>query len=124
MSTDTNDLFDAGDPFDDPHWQVAANIASAPARPAKGYVTCPLSWLAKVRPLVASADQLLVLLLLYRQCLVRRVRTVPLSNGDLQELGIGRMTKYRTLHRLAEVGAIAIETRNGRATRVTLNWFP
>lgn len=118
------DLFDDSDPFDDPAWQRTADMAGALPRPGKGYITCPLTWLARVRPLVRSADQLLVLLVLYRRCLVQRRKTVDLPNGELTELGIGRMTKYRTLLLLEEAEAITIETRNDQSIRVTLHWFP
>jgi len=45
-----------GDPFDDPTWQQAEFMAGAPPAPAKGYITCPLAWLARVRLVVRSAD--------------------------------------------------------------------
>ena len=118
------DLFDDSDPFDDPAWQRMGDMAGALPRPRKGYITCPLTWLERVRPLVRSADQLLVLLVLYRRCLVQRRKTVDLPNGELTELGIGRMTKYRTLLLLEEAEAITIETRNDQSIRVTLHWFP
>jgi hypothetical protein len=121
---DIDDLLDAGDPFDDPLWQRAADIAGALPRPADGYVTCPMAWLARVRQAVTSVDQLLVAQLLYRQCLIQRTRTVSLSNHDLKALGIGRNIKYRTLAYLKEVGAVTTEAGNGRAIRVTLSWFP
>jgi hypothetical protein len=103
---------------------LGAEMDGALPRPAKGYVTCPLAWLARVRPLVSSADQLLVLLVLYRRCLMQRSKTVTLSNGELNELGIGRKTKYRTLAFLEEAEAAALEQQNGHSTRVTLHWFP
>jgi hypothetical protein len=51
-------------------------------------------------------------------------RTVPLSNGKLKAIGIGRQTKYRTLNQLEDTGAITIKFQNGRAPWVTLHWFP
>jgi hypothetical protein len=39
-------------------------------------------------------------------------------------LGIGRMTKHRTLLLLEEAGAITVERQNGRSPRITLHWFP
>jgi hypothetical protein len=117
-------LFDDDDPFDDLLWRGAGDMAGALPRPAKGYITCPLSWLAHVRPLVHSADQLLVLLVLYRRCLVQRSKTVDLPNGELTKLGVGRMTKHRTLLLLKEAEAVTIEHRDGRSPRVTLHWFP
>jgi hypothetical protein len=118
------DLFDDGDPFDDPVWQRAAAMAGALPRPGKEYVAFPLAWLARVLPVLRSSDRLAVAMLLYRRCLVQRSKTVGLPNGELAKLGIGRMTKYRVLLLLEEAGAITIETRNGRSLRVTLHWFP
>lgn len=124
MGTDLDDLFDDGDPFDDRLWQRAADMVGALPRPGKGYIVCPLSWLARVRPLVRSADQLLVLQVLYRRCLVQRRKTVDLPNSELSELEIGRMTKHRTLLLLEEAGAVTIQRQNGRSPQVTLHWFP
>jgi hypothetical protein len=124
MVTDWNNLFEEGDPFDDPRWREAELMANAPTRLAEGYVAVPLAWLARVRPLVHSADQFLVLLLLYRRCLMGRSRTVTLPNGELAAFGISRQTKYRLLAWLQREGAATIEARNGRTARVTLLWFP
>ena len=41
----------------DPLGQMAELLAYAQPRPAKGYVTAPLAWLARVLPVVRSADQ-------------------------------------------------------------------
>jgi hypothetical protein len=117
-----NDLWLDGDLFVDPPSLVELLIGEP--RPAKNYILCPLGWLARVRPLLQSTDQLLVVLALYSRCLRQRSRTVDLSNGELAELGIGRKTKYRALHLLEEAGAVAIEYENGRSLRVTLHWFP
>jgi hypothetical protein len=118
------DLFDDSDPFDDLLWQQAADMAEAPPRPGKGYVTCSLAWLARVLPVLRTSDRLAVALLLYRRCLIQRSRTIDLPNRELAKLGLGRMTKYRALLLLEEAGAITIEVRNGRSIRVTLHWFP
>jgi hypothetical protein len=117
-------LFDEGDPFDDPRWQQAALMVDAPPRPAKGYVTCPLAWLARITPVIRTSDQLVVAMLLYRRCLIRRSKTVDLPNGDLKAAGISRQTKYRALAELEGAGAVTIEAHNGRPIRVTLHWFP
>ena len=124
MGIDWDNLFDDGDPFDDPRWQQAELMANAPPRPAEGYFAVPLAWLARLRPLVRSVDQFLVLLLLYRRCLMSRSRTATLPNGELAAFGISRQTKYRVLAWLQSEGAATIEARNGRAVRVTLQWFP
>jgi hypothetical protein len=101
-----------------------AEMDGALPRPAEGYVTCPLAWLARVRLQVRSVGQLLVAQVLYRQCLLRRSRTVGLPNGELRKLGISRQTKYRTLLELETAGVVTVEARNGRSMRVTLHWFP
>jgi hypothetical protein len=122
MSADKADLFldDARDPLG----EAAELMAAAPVRPAKGYVTVPLTWLAKVLPVVRSADQLIVLLLIYRQCLMTRSRTVAVPNRELAAFGVSRQTKYRLLAWLQSEGVATVEVANGKATRVTLLWFP
>jgi hypothetical protein len=117
-------LFVEGDPFDDPAWQQVQPMVDAPPAPAKGYIACPLAWLARVRPAVASAVQLLILMLIYRRCLMARSRTVDLPNGELAQLGISRYAKYRALAQLREAGLVILEGRNGRSIRVTLAGFP
>jgi len=121
---DWANLFEEGDPFDDPRWREAELVAHAPPPPAKGYITCPLVWLARVRPLVRSADQLLVLQLIYRRCLMSRSRTVTLPNGELAALGISRYTKYRLLAWLQSAGAATVAVAKGKPMIVTLHWFP
>src|SRR5262245_38197626 len=103
------------DPRLDAAWERAGEMVGALPRPGKGYVACPLAWLARVRPVLRTFDQGIVAQLLYRQCLVRRSKTVDLSNHELVKLGIKRNIKYRALRTLQEVGAVTIETRNGRS---------
>jgi hypothetical protein len=124
MGSDIGHLFE--DVESDPLWQMAELLANAPPRPTgKGYGVYSLTWLARVLPVVRSADQLVVALLLYRECLLRRSNTVALSNGELRKLGISRQTKYRALDELCEAGAIAIEEADTRrSVWVTLLWFP
>jgi hypothetical protein len=117
-------LFDEGDPFDDPAWKKVEEMVGAPPKPAKGYITVPLAWLVRVRQLVRSVDQLIVLLLLYRQCLVSRNRTVAFGNTEVEVFGINRRTKTRTLVRLEDVGEIMVERKPGQVPRVTLHRFP
>jgi DNA-binding transcriptional ArsR family regulator len=88
------------------------------------YVTCPLSWIARVLPVLRASDRLAVAMLLYRQCRMRRTQTVELPNTELARLGIGRNTKYRALSQLQEAGAVTVETLDGRRAQVTLHWFP
>jgi hypothetical protein len=124
IGTDIETLFD-DDPFDHPLWRQAAIMADAPTSPAKGYVTVPWVWVSKVLPFIVTASQLAVALWLYRQCLVKRSKTVDLSNGVLRAAGISRYTKYRTLAALSKAGALTMEeTPHGRSIRATLHWFP
>lgn len=123
-----DDLFEGlfEDVENDPLWQKAAPLADAPPRPvSKGHGVYSLPWLARVLPVVRSADQLVVALLLYRECLLRQSNSVALSNGEFRKLGISRQTKYRALDELRGAGAIAIkEADTRRSVRVTLLWFP
>jgi hypothetical protein len=120
----SDDLFDSGDPFDDPLWKDAALAADAPPRPAKDYFTCSTTYLARVLPVLPRSSRLAVAMVIYRQCLMRRSRTIDLSNAMLADLGIGRKTKYRALDQLRDAGAVTTETKTGRSIRVTLHWFP
>jgi hypothetical protein len=109
----------------DPLWQQAALLVDTP-RPAKGYVTVPLPWLARVSSVVLTPTHLIVAQLLYCKCLRQRGQTtVTLSNVELKPFGISRYAKYRTLAWLRGVGMVAAEeTDHGRSGRVTLLWFP
>jgi hypothetical protein len=125
IDKDKQGLFFEGDPFDGPPlWQRAADMVDAPPRPTKGYGVYSLPWLGRVLPILRAGDRVAVALLLYRQCLIRRSKTVDLPNGELAKLDSGRNTKYRTLALLREAGAITIEARNGQSVRVTVHWFP
>jgi hypothetical protein len=108
-----------GDPLGDP---VQAQIEALPA--AKGYLVCPLAWLARVWPTVRVPAHLAVAQMIYRECCLQRRQTVSLPNGALRALGVSRYAKYRALAALGAAGAITAEARNGRSVRVTLHWFP
>ena len=124
MGADVGNLFE--DVEGDPLWQAAGLLANAPPRPvSKGHGVYSLAWLARVLPVVRTPTHLVVAMLIYRECLLRRSNTVALSNGALRELGISRYAKYRALAWLREAGVIAIEEANTRrSVRVTLLWFP
>jgi hypothetical protein len=117
-----DDLWD----IDEDGWRLeqAGLMADASPRPAKGYVTCPLAWLARVSPQVPSGRQLAVLLIIYRRCLWAHSRTVSLPNSDLARLNVSRYGKYRALAALETLGLIVRETRDGKTTRLTLLDFP
>ena len=119
----TEDLFE--DVENDPLWRMAGLLASAPPRPAEGYVTVSLAWLARVLPVVRAPPHLVVAMLIYRECLRRRSNTVALSNSELRKLGISRYAKYRALAWLRGAGIITIKETNTRGSvQVTLLWFP
>jgi hypothetical protein len=120
----SEDILQEGDPFDDPRWQAAELVVDAPPRPAKGYITVSLTWLARVLPLVRSAEQLLILQVIYRRCLLAHSRTVPFPNSELKTLGIHWRTKYRALTWFEQVGLVSVKTQNGQAPCVTLHDFP
>jgi hypothetical protein len=116
--TDLSDLWLEGDDG------LASVIVDIPPRPAQGYVVVPLAWLARVRPVLRTTDRLLVAMVLYRLCLMRRSRTVKLPNKELGALGISPRTKQRALLDLEMVGALTVETGNGQTAEVTVHWFP
>ena len=120
----SEDIFEDGDPFDDPAWHRAESIADAPPRAAKGYVTCSLAWLAQVLPSVHSKQQLVVLLLIYRRCLWAHSRTVSLPNSDVAAVGMSRYSKSRILVALERSGLIIKKPWDGRTAKVTLLYFP
>jgi hypothetical protein len=119
-----DDLWLDGHPDDLPQWKQAGLMAGAPPRPGRGYGTYSLAWLSRVRSHVHSTDQLIVLLLIYRRCVVSRSRTISLPNGELAAFGISRQTKYRLLSWLQRAGIAAVQNQNGQASQVTLHWFP
>ena len=121
---DIEDLFDEDAPFDDPLWQQAQLMADAPPRPAKDYVVVSLAWLGRAASVVRTPQQVVVAEVLYRQCLLKRSRTVAVPAGLLRGLGIDRNAIRRTLANLKQAGAITTEFRMGHPTQVTLLWFP
>jgi hypothetical protein len=123
MGSDIDNVFENAE--SDPLWQRAGLLANASPRPAEGYITVPLAWLARMLPVVRTPTHLVLAMLIYRECLMRRSNSVALSNGELRKLGISRYAKYRALAWLRETGGIAIERANARrSVRVTLLWFP
>ena len=85
------------------------------------FIGCPVSWLKRVLPTVRSAEQLAIALYIYRLTIVRRSKTITVSNAELQlEFGIDRRVKYRALSCLKRTGLIQVEDKTGRAIIVTL----
>jgi hypothetical protein len=114
------DVVDEGDPLDDPAWKAASASADGFVRPRVGYIGFPEPWLEQVLPLVSSAQQLTVAMLIYRH--LRWDKPVPISNAEFDALGINRQVKYLVLAVLEQAGLIAVERPNGHAIRVKLLW--
>jgi hypothetical protein len=113
-----NDLFEEGDPLDDPRWKAAKTTSQV-----SDFVGCPMAWLEQVLPHVQGECQLTVVLLLYRRwVLCGRPRTFDFPNGDLKRLGIKRSVKSRALAKLKEAGLITIGQLGGHAVRITRCW--
>ena len=118
-----DDVFE--DAENDPLWIQAGLMVDAPPKPAQGCVTISLAWLARVFVAVRTTSQLIVAMLIYRECHLSRSNTVALSNGKLEQVGISRYAKYRALTELSEAGIIEVEATDlGRSVRVKLIWFP
>jgi len=128
MDTNYDNLWMEGpDIFDEPATQPKAAkkgrkhraIATTP-----DFVGCPMSWLQHVLPHFQGASQLAVVLLLYRRWVLegRPRKPFVFPNGDLQRLGITRLTKYRTLAKLKNIGLIAVILAPGRAPRIKCLW--
>ena len=101
-------------------WEKAAATDGAPPRPiSKAHGVYSLAYLARVSRVVRTPAQLVVALLLYRQCLIKRSRTIVFSNRDVEDCGIDRRTKYRALCHLKEASVIAIEHQAGKPNRIT-----
>jgi hypothetical protein len=87
------------------------------------HIGFPLTWLERVYPAVRSKAHLLVAQWLYRLSVIHKGKPFPVSNAELRRrFGIDRWTKYRALHHLEKVGAIAL-TRDGKnAIQVQMLW--
>ena len=96
MDSDIDNLFERR--RERPAVAAAGLLADAPPRPAKGYVTVPLAWLARVLPVVRSTGQFVVAMLLYRECLTAPQQHGRSSNGELTE------TRHQPLHQISGFG--------------------
>ena len=75
-------------------------------------------WFKLVFPIVRGKNELAVALYIYRLRIIRRSRTVVISNtGLLTELAIDRYTKYRALRRLADAGIVQVRRHNKRGAQ-------
>lgn len=120
-----DDLFDEGDPFDDPRWTRTEKAVSRVKNILEvSTIRCPVVWLVRVLPYIKTGAQLVVALLLYRHHTLYRGKPFSFSNSELDDLGICRQTKYRTLTNLEQARLIKIKQENGRGIEVTVlcNW--
>jgi hypothetical protein len=111
------DIFEDGDPFDDPHWQKTEKRK----RKSERIIGCPLPWFEWIYPLLSpnSKAQVGMVLYLYRRCCICGSDTVTVPNNEISKtLGIGRWAKRHTLMALEEIGVLRI-LENGRATKTT-----
>jgi hypothetical protein len=97
------------------------NVKNPPTRRrSDSFIGCPISWLKRALLAARNAKHLTVALYIYRLTVVRRSKTITISNAELQrEFGIDRYVKYRALSRLERAGLIRIGNRTGRAVKVT-----
>jgi DNA-binding MarR family transcriptional regulator len=81
---------------------------------------CPLWWVKAIIPLVHGKGELLVAIYLWRIRVISHSKTVVLGNSRLlDELGVDRFAKSRTLRRLAQAGLIRLQSKPGQAPRIT-----
>ena len=113
-----DNLFEEGDPFDDPLWKTAKTEPRT-----ADFVGCPMAWLKQVLPHIQGASQLVVAQLVYRRwVLCGRRRTFEFPNADLNRLGISRPVKHKALAILEQAGLISVERHPGCAPGVTRRW--
>jgi hypothetical protein len=115
----SKDVFEAGDPFDDPAWKEAEK----PKRRQRTdhYIGCPVAWLKRVLPLVKSKEQLAIAIYLHRRHAVCGSKVFTVPNRELyEELGLSRFAKYRALRYLEKIGAITIFQDGKTVMRVSL----
>lgn len=121
MKTNKNDdLFYEGDPFNHPLWKAAEkNARKSKEAKDKDFIGCRITWLKKVLPYIKNKNQLIVMLAIYRLTILRRSKTVSLTNGELEEFGVSRYAKYRALADLKRAKLIRTISENGKAVMVT-----
>jgi hypothetical protein len=80
----------------------------------------PRSWLKQAQLAAKGKCDLAVALHLYHWHIVRKSRTISVSNGELAEFGVDRFDKYHALERLEAVGLIKVDRHNKKSLKVTL----
>jgi hypothetical protein len=119
----SNDVFEDGDPFKDPHWRKTAK----PKRRSR-MIGCPVEWFSWVFSRVddnVGRNQLAMALYLYRRCCIANSDTVTVPNSEVGELlGISRQAKSRALISLERVGVLWIVENGKRVVKVRLCAWP
>jgi hypothetical protein len=102
--------------------RMAARRARKPKR-GEEFAIVPLQWAAGIAKDTNTKRSLVWIALLYLSW-KEQSKTFPVSNVALAQFGISRYIKLRTLERLAAIGRITVQQRNGCAPLVTLIGFP
>lgn len=110
------DLFLGGDDL-----AGAKPVATKTPRRRHGkHLGAPYSWLKLAYAASRGKGDAYVALHLYHWHIIRKSRTVIVSNAELEEFGITRYEKYRSLERFEQAGLIRVVHGNGKAPKVTL----
>jgi hypothetical protein len=118
----SNNVFEDGDPFDDPRWRKTEKDGQGRRRGDR-YIGCPVAWLKRVLPLVRSKEQLAIALWLHRRRAVCGSDLFTVPNRELyEELGLTRFAKYRALRHLEQAGAVALAHNGKHTTLAKLLW--
>ena len=99
---------------------LESGVPSKSRKPAAQHIGCPISWLKRVLPVVQGKEQLATALWLYRRHTICRGGLFTASNVELQDIGVTRYTKYRTLRRLEKAGVITLHRRGAKTILVEL----
>jgi hypothetical protein len=104
-----------------------SKLATKPRRQrqrlAGEFYLCPVAWGDRAMLAVASKEQLIIALRLYRRWLTRKREesAITASNVMLAGPGFSREVKRRALRKLETVGLLeVVDRRNGRAPRIRL----
>jgi hypothetical protein len=94
---------------------------SAGKSPEDRLIGCPVWWLQLVLPVVATKEQLVVAIYLWRRRIVCAREPFDVPNGELRAWGVSRRSKYPTLGRMAAAGLIKVAQRSAKtAPQVTI----
>jgi hypothetical protein len=101
--------------------QTAMALPRASKTAGHRHIGCPFWWFRLALAAVKSKDQLAIALYIYRRSAVCKSATVKITNEKLlEDLGLGRGAKYRTLKCLAAAKLISYEVHGREATLITI----